>query len=115
MQIHIETLTSTGIHTYGTYSREEFSVEMTILGKRRLVPTCTKWGEGDNAQLNILGLAVRFSQGAKVWPGTACYWFARGSLGNLRPNIDKRGHFSCVGLIEDFDTSSKRSNHNAVA
>lgn len=114
MQVHIDTFKSTGIHTYGTFSREEFSVEITIKGDRRAV-RCVQWGAGDDARLTIFGLAVKFNQGAKVWPGCATYWIKSGRVNNLTPNIDKRGTFILCGYSADFEGKSVRSQHNAVA
>ena len=108
--VHIETFQSTGLHTYGSYTREEFSIEVTI-GKDRRAVRCY----AEEKSITIFGLAVRFSQGSKVWPGSAIYWRETGVVNNLRPNIDKSGYFLLAGFAEDFDGKAIRSQHNAVA
>jgi hypothetical protein len=87
------------------------SVEITIGNDRRRV-SC---GEVYDGRLYIHSLAVRFSQGAKVWPGTAVYWIEKGTVGNVLPNIDKRGHFQLAGYFDDFQAKAVASQHNAVA
>lgn len=111
IKVYPDTFKSTGLHTYGVYTREEFSVEVSIGNDRRAV-RCAKYAED---HLDLFDLAVRFSTGAKVWPGSATYWFKSGNVNNLRPNIDKRGHFICCGFFEDFAAAPVRSLHNAVA
>lgn len=108
MQVHIETLkTISG----DLWSRA--TVEITIKGDRREV-VCYESGGANHRHLVIYGLAVRFSSGEKVWPGSATYWFESGNVNNLRPNIDKRGYFTLVGFISDYEGKSVRSTHNAV-
>lgn len=87
------------------------SVEITIKNDRRRV-SCS---DPFNGRMVIHGLGVRFSNGEKVWPGTAYYWLESGNVNSLTPNIDKRGYFYLAGFFEDFDGKKVASQHNAVA
>ena len=115
MQVHIETLKHAGEDVVKgkdrTYTFQRYTVEVTIGNDRRAI-RCTPCG---HERLDLYGLAVRFSTGTKVWPGTATYWYKGGHVNNLRPNIDKRGYFLLVGYAADFDGKAVRSQHNAVA
>ena len=91
-------------------SYERFTVEVTIKGDRRRIH-CSKVYNG---RLPLFDLAVRFSQGAKVWHGMADYIVDRDTVVNLQPCIDKRGHFTCAGFYEDFKGKAVQSNHNAM-
>lgn len=115
MQVHIETMQQEADYTYKNRkgvecSIEQHSVEITINGDRRRV-SC---GEYDG-KVYVQGLALRFSQGNKVWPGMAVYWRESGNVNNLRPNIDRRGYFSLVGYFDDYREKMVASKHNAVA
>jgi len=94
---------------------QRHTVEVTIGKDRRSVYCGTPWGEEGKRRMSIFGLAVRFSSGTKVWPGSATYWIDADKVNNLMPNIDKRGHFLLVGFADDFDGKAVRSQHNAVA
>ena len=108
--VHIDTLKTVGQRTVGSYTFDEKTIEVSIGTDRRAV-RCS----ADAKSITIFGLAVRFSQGSKVWPGSAIYWRETGVVNNLRPNIDKRGYFLLAGFAEDFDGKAVRSQHNAVA
>ena len=114
--VHLDTIQATPA-TYTdrkgrlvTFDRQ--TIEITIRGDRRRV-RC--WGGADD--ITIYDLAVRFRTGTKVWPGSATYWHKTGNVNNLRPNIDKFSGQFCqlVGFLEDHESSSHRSQHNAVA
>ena len=111
MQVHPETLKSTGLHTYGSYTREEFTVEVTI-GKDRRTIRCHP--EQNRSLINLYGLALKFSSGSKVWEGQAIYWCEKGYVSGLTPRIDRRGHFFLVGFYEDFATKAIASQHNGA-
>lgn len=115
MQVHIETRRQEADYVFtrkGVERRsEQFSVEVTVGNDRRRVSCSSEY----NGRFTIHGLAVRFSQGSKVWPATATYWLQSGNVNNARPNIDRRGHFHLVGFFEDFDGKKVASQHNAVA
>lgn len=114
MQVHLETIKTLPADVYktkrGPVTIERKTVEVTV-GKDRRAIACYESAD----RIDLYGLAVRFSQGSKVWPASAVYWRASGNVNNLRPNIDKRGHFTLVGFAEDFDGKPVRSQHNAVA
>lgn len=117
MQVHIETFKHTGTETYPARRKgaaqvviERHSVEVTINGDRRVVRASR-----DDKTITVYDLAVRFSQGSKVWPGSATHWLESGIVNGIRPNIDKRGHFILVGYASDFEDKAVRSQHNAVA
>jgi hypothetical protein len=112
MQVHFDTYKVTGQIT--TKRGEPFdlhSVEITI-GKDRREVAC---GAVYNGWIKIFDLAVRFSHGSKMWPGSATYWIESGNVNNLSPNIDKRGHFILAGFMADYENRAVRSQHNAVA
>lgn len=119
MQVHAETLKVTDRRSYtvgkGKNAKvREFDcheVEITIKGDRRAVP-CSVF----DGCITILGLAVRFPTGTKVWPAKAIYWLESGNVNNLRPNIDKFHNQNCslVGFFADFADKTCRSRHNAV-
>lgn len=118
MQVHFETYKHTHTDTYPARKPggqpiviERYSVEVTIRGNRREVPCSQVF----NDNITILGLAVRFQTGSKVWPGTATYWLKTGVVNHLHANIDKRGHLSLVGYFADYEDKAVRSQHNAVA
>lgn len=114
LTVHFETLKSepaTYVVRGVTRAYDRHTVEISINGDRRVV-SC---GAPLNGGISIYGLAVRFSTGAKVWPGSAIYWLESGRVNNLRPNIDKRGEFSLVGFMSDYENKNTRSRHNAVA
>ncbi len=112
MQVHFDTFKVSGRITLRDGKPfDTHSVEVTIGNDRREVPC----GAVFNGHVTIFGLAVRFSSGSKVWPGTATYWIERGHVNNLRPNIQKHGHFQLAGFITDFQDKPVRSQHNAVA
>lgn len=115
MQVHFETYQQEADYVYArngvAHSLPQFSVEVTINGDRRRVSCSSVY----NGWVSIHKLAVRFSQGAKVWPGTATYWVESGRINDVRPNIDKRGHFSLAGFFEDYESKTVASQHNAVA
>lgn len=118
MQIHYETFKHASTETYPSRKKggapiviERYTVEVTINGSRRAVRCTAPF----NGHINVFGLAVRFSHGDKVWPGSAVYWIESGRTTNLTPNIDKRGSFFLAGFEEDFDGKAVRSLHNAVA
>lgn len=116
MQVHIETRRQEPSKTYtradGTQvTIDPHTVEVTINGDRRRV----RCGGIHNGWMSVWDLAIRFSHGAKVWPGSATYWIESGNVNNIRPNIDKRGHFILAGYMEDFKDKPVRSVHNAVA
>lgn len=94
---------------------QRHSVEITIGKDRRAVYCSSIYGEEGKRRIFIHDLAVRFSSGAKVWPGNATYWIDADRVNGLQPNIDKRGHFSLCGFAADFDGKAVRSQHNAVA
>lgn len=108
--VHIDTLKVIGQRTVGDYTFDVTTIEVSIGNDRRAVPCST-----DSRSVTIWGLAVRFSQGSKVWPGSATYWRETGVVNNLRPNIDKMGYFLLAGFAEDFAGKAVRSQHNAVA
>lgn len=115
MQVHFETYREDAPTEYTNSkgkvcSYQGHSVEITIGTDRRRV-SC---GSVYDGRIYIHSLGVRFSQGAKVWPGTAVYWIEGDKVNNLRPNIDKRGHFSLAGYWEDFSRKAVASAHNAV-
>jgi hypothetical protein len=115
MQVHPETHRQDPDHVFTNKKGveqhyERYSVEVTIKGDRRRVNCSTVWGD----RLPLFGLAVRFSQGAKVWPGMADYLISKDVVVNLQPRIDKRGHFSLAGYWEDFEDKKVASQHNAV-
>lgn len=110
LEVHIDTLKVVGQRTVGDYTWDQYTIEVSIGNDRRVV-RCSP----DNDRVTIYELAVRFNQGTKVWPGSAIYWIKSGRVGNLSPNIDKRGYFLLVGFAEDFDGKAVRSQHNAVA
>ena len=112
MQVHFETYREVEpFVTKDGKSYPRFSVEVTIGKDRREVGASSLF----NGRIAVYGLAVRFSSGSKVWPGSALYWVESGNVNNLTPNIDKRGHFSLVGYSADFVGREVRSLHNAVA
>ena len=117
MQVHIDTLRQDADYIYTDKrgvqkSIPRHSIEVTIRNDRRRVRCGSIW----NGSLPIFDLAVKFSSGEKVWPGSAYYWIESGNVNNLRPQIDKRGHFILAGFFEDFeDKANIRSQHNAVA
>jgi hypothetical protein len=114
MQVHVETHQREADYVFtnkrGEQRYERYTVEVTINGARRRV-AC---GETYKDRLPIFGLAVRFSQGAKVWRGTADYVVSKGTVINLQPCIDKRGYFSLAGYWEDFEKKAVASQHNAI-
>ena len=110
LTVHIDTLKLVGQRTVGDYTFDQHTVEVSIGSDRRAV-RCVPHGD----HVTITQLAVRFSQGTKVWPGFAIYWIKSGKVNNLKPNIDKSGYFLLAGFAEDFVGKSVRSNHNAVA
>lgn len=124
--VHLETLKSTptsrvcGKKTI-TFDRQTVEITVTLGQKadRREVQCHTRTeGCVPGAPLEcvtIYGLAVRFSSGNKIWPGSATYWVKSGNVNNLCPNIDKRGYFSLAGFAEDYTGKAVRSQHNAVA
>lgn len=130
MQVHTETLkhVSTDSYTVGkrarrtdagkTYEIKRWTVEVTIGKDRRAIRCSPSYTVGPVVALDsidLYGLAVRFSSGEKVWPGSAVWWACHGQVNNLRPNIDKHGHFFLAGFFEDVAESAHRSMHNAVA
>lgn len=108
IKVHIETYKSVGKNDRGY---EMHTVEVSIGEDRRTVSCSSEL----NGRIFIMGLAVRFRTGDKVWPGTAVYWVQTKEVNNVRPNIDKGGVFQVAGFIEDFKGTSVRSRHNAVA
>lgn len=115
MQVHIETLKHVGQEAYAHVTIQRYTVEVTIGKDRRAVRCHPVRVNGEIDHLNLFDLAVRFSSGAKVWPGSAVWWSKTGNVNNLRPNIDKRGYFSLVGYFADFEAKPVASQHNAVA
>jgi len=123
MQVHIETLRVSGQRSYTTgkgkkattHTFDTYAVEITIGNDRRETRCSPTMIGGEMRDLMLYDLAIRFSSGAKVWPGHATYWPKTGNVNGLHPKIDKRGHFSCVGFFEDFEAAPVRSQHNAVA
>ena len=119
MQVHYETLRQEADYVFtrkGVEKRlERFSVEITIPSSRGETRRRVSCSSEYNGCIWIHDLALRFSQGSKVWPGTATYWPKTGNVTNARPNIDKHGHFFLVGFFEDFDGKKVASQHNAVA
>lgn len=123
MQVHIETLTRLPdeVTMIGRgknavpFTSVRHTVEVTIKGERRAVRCLTDISDEARKHLTIFGIAVRFSHGAKVWPGSAVYWFKSGNVNNVRPDIDKSGVFYVVGFADDFAGKASRSQHNAVA
>jgi hypothetical protein len=112
MQVHFETYREVEpFVTKDGKSYPRFSVEVTIGKDRRAVSASSL----SNGHIMVYGLAIRFSSGSKVWPGSAVYWVESGNVNNMRPNIDKRGYFSLVGYSADFEGREVRSQHNAVA
>lgn len=114
--VHFDTFKAAEVITLAsgrTFQRH--SVEITIGKDRRTVYCSDAFGAEGQRRITVHGLAVRFSSGAKVWPGNATYWIAHDKLNGLNPNIDKRGHFSLCGFAEDFEGKAVRSQHNAVA
>jgi hypothetical protein len=110
LEVHIDTLKVVGQCTVGNYTFDQHTIEVSIGSDRRVVRCSTS-----DDHVTIHGMAVRFNQGTKVWPGSAVYWLKNGTVNNLRPNIDKRGYFLLVGFAEDFAGKAVRSQHNAVA
>lgn len=117
MQVHPETFKHSSTETYPARKKggqpvviERHTVEVTISGKRSAV-NCY----ADSESITVFGIAVRFSHGDKVWPGSAVYWRDSGNVNNVRPNIDKRGNFIVVGFASDYEGKAVRSQHNAVA
>lgn len=108
--VHIDTLKVVGQRTVGSHTWDITTVEVSIGTDRRAL-RCS----ADSKCVTVYGLAVRFSQGSKVWPGSATYWRETGVVNNLRPNIDKSGYFLLAGFAEDFAGKAVRSQHNAVA
>ncbi len=108
--VHTDTLKVIGQRTVRDYTFDETTIEVSIGNDRRAV-RCS----ANSRSINLFDLAVRFSQGSKVWPGSAVYWRDTGVVNNLRPNIDKRGYFLLAGFAEDFAGKAIRSQHNAVA
>lgn len=112
IQVHAETYRETEPRTLKSgETLKQYLVDVTIGGSRRAVRASEVW----NGRFYVFGLAIRFSSGAKVWPGSAIYWTETGVVNHIRPNIDKRGVFSLVGFAEDFVGKAVRSQHNAVA
>ncbi len=115
MQVHVETHRQEPDYVFTDKKGKEqryqrFSVEVTIKGDRRRVGCSTVWGD----RLPIFCLAVRFSQGAKIWRGMADYLVSKDQVVNLQPCIDKRGNFLLAGYWEDFEDKAIASNHNAM-
>ena len=110
MQVHFETYTEIAPKIVNNMTIPQFTVEITIGTDRRTVKASGVW----NGHVIVHGLAIRFSSGNKVWPGTATYWLASGNINHIRPNIDKSGSFSLIGYAEDYENKSVRSEHNAV-
>lgn len=98
------------INKKGEQRLERHSVEITIRGDRRRVCCATV----SNDWLPIFDLAVRFSQGTKIWRGTANYRVSKNDVVNLAPCIDKRGHFLLQGYWDDFKNKNIASQHNAI-
>lgn len=119
MQVHYETLRREADYVYTrkgvTHSVEQYTVEITITNGRTEDRRRVSCSSEYNGWVCIRDLALRFSQGSKVWPGTASYWVKTGVVNNVRPNIDKHGRFTLVGFFEDFDGKKVASQHNAVA
>jgi hypothetical protein len=111
LTVHIETLKTLEKDAYG---RIPHTVEVTIGKDRRAVPCYPMNRDGKLHSVTVYGLAVRFSSGDKVWPGSATYWAETGNVNNLTPNIDRRGYFSLVGYIEDFADKNSKSRHNSI-
>jgi hypothetical protein len=112
MQVHFDTYRE--IESYISESGRsipQFVVDVTVRDERRTVRASSVF----NDRITVHGLAVRFSSGSKVWPGSAIYWIKSGNVNHIRPNIDKSGNFILVGYAEDFDGKAVRSQHNAVA
>jgi len=114
MQVHLDTHRQEPDYVWtnkkGEQRLERFTVEVTIRGDRRRVHCSKVWGD----RLPIFGLAVRFSQGAKVWRGMADYLVSKDQVVNLQPCIDKRGNFILAGYFQDFDKKPVASQHNAM-
>jgi hypothetical protein len=115
MQVHIDTHRQEPDYVFTNKKGVEvrynrFTVEVTISGDRRRVHCSTVYAD----RLPIFDLAVRFSQGAKVWRGMADYSISKNDVFNLQPCIDKRGHFSLAGFFDDFDQKPVASQHNAM-
>jgi len=112
MQVHFDTHREVEPYVWkdGTTSKQ-FVVDVTVRGERRTVRASGVF----NDRITVFGLAVKFSSGSKVWPGSALYWLKNGVVNTIRPNIDKNGHFILVGYAEDFAGKAVRSQHNAVA
>lgn len=120
LQVHIETLKISGKGSYKTgkgktaktVEYDMHSIEVTIAGDRREV-RC----HPSDKNVSVFGLAVKFQTGEKIWPASAIYWIEKGTVNNIRPNIDKFSGQNCrlVGYMSDFEQSSTRSMHNAVA
>lgn len=123
MQVHIDTLkiSERASYTVGKGKNakvvefDRHTVEITIGDDRRAVACHPTYKDGALSDITIYGLAVRFSQGAKVWPGHATWWAQSGNVNNLHPNIDKSGHFFLAGYAADYDGKAVKSQHNAVA
>ena len=119
MQVHFDTYRQEADYVYTRNGVEQraaqFSVEITISNGRKDDRRRVSCSSVYSGWVCIRDLALRFSQGAKVWPGTATYWVESGVVNNVRPNIDKRGHVFLVGFFEDFDGKKVASQHNAVA
>lgn len=112
MQVHYDTYREVEprIREDGTAAKQ-FVVDVTVRGDRRTVRASDVF----NNRFTVWDLAVKFSSGAKVWPGSAIYWIKSGNVNHIRPNIDKSGYFILVGYAADFDGKKVRSQHNAVA
>lgn len=115
MKVHVETHRQepdfVWVDKKGNEKRHpQYSVEVTIMGDRRRVACGEVW----NDRLAVFNLAVRFSDGAKVWRGQADYLVNTGVVNNLQPCIDKRGHFHLVGYFEDYAQKAVASQHNAM-
>lgn len=114
MQVHIETHRQEPDYVFtnkkGEQRYERFTVEVTIGNDRRRIHCSTIYGD----RLPLFDLAVRFSQGAKVWRGMADYLVSKDQVVNLQACIDKRGHFSLAGYFADFEGKKVTSQHNAM-
>ncbi len=116
LTVHIDTFKAAEQITLRDGSTlQRHTVEVTIGKDRRAVYCGIPFGDEGKRHMSIFGLAVRFSSGTKVWPGSATYWIDADKVNNLTPNIDKRGYFLLVGFAEDFAGKAVRSQHNAVA
>lgn len=115
MQVHYDTYREEAPVTMTIRGEQRivkrYSVEVTIGNDRRRIACGAEW----NDHFMLFGLALRFSQGSKVWPGTGTYWIKGNHVNSIRPNIDRSGHFILVGYFEDYADKKVRSQHNAVA